>query len=44
MDSIESLVRKTIQKQKIEMASEVIDAGRYGLFVRAGITERVAQV
>eukprot|EP01025_Chloroclados_australasicus_P051112 TRINITY_DN5944_c0_g3_i1.p1 TRINITY_DN5944_c0_g3~~TRINITY_DN5944_c0_g3_i1.p1 ORF type:complete len:428 (-),score=39.21 TRINITY_DN5944_c0_g3_i1:276-1559(-) len=28
-DSIESLLRNTIQKQKIEMASEVIDAGMF---------------
>lgn len=31
VDSIECLVRKTIQKQKIEMANEVIDAGRFDM-------------
>jgi SWI/SNF-related matrix-associated actin-dependent regulator of chromatin subfamily A protein 2/4 len=28
-DSIESLIRNTIQKMKIDMANEVIDAGRF---------------
>lgn len=30
-DSIESLVRNTIQKLKIDMANEVIDAGRFDM-------------
>ena len=30
-DSIESLVRNTIQKTKIDMANEVIDAGRFNM-------------
>ncbi len=30
-DSIESLVRNLIQKQKIDMANEVIDAGRFDM-------------
>ena len=31
VDSIESLVRNNIQKQKIAMANEVIDAGRFDM-------------
>lgn len=30
-DSIESLVRNNIQKTKIDMANEVIDAGRFNM-------------
>lgn len=30
-DSIESLMRNIIQKQKIDMANEVIDAGRFDM-------------
>ncbi len=30
-DSIESLVRNNIQKMKIDMANEVIDAGRFDM-------------
>lgn len=30
-DSIESLVRNKIQKMKIDMANEVIDAGRFDM-------------
>lgn len=30
-DSIESLVRNNIQKMKIHMANEVIDAGRFDM-------------
>lgn len=30
-DSIESLVRNNIQKTKIDMANEVIDAGRFDM-------------
>lgn len=30
-DSVESLVRHFIQKQKIDMANEVIDAGRFDM-------------
>ena len=30
-DSVESLVRNFIQKQKIDMANEVIDAGRFDM-------------
>lgn len=29
LDSIESLVRNNIQKMKIDMANEIIDAGRF---------------
>jgi len=31
MDSVESIIRKEIQKYKIDMANEVIDAGRFDL-------------
>ena len=30
-DSVESLVRNNIQKAKIDMANEVIDAGRFDM-------------
>ncbi len=35
-DSIESLVRNNIQKMKIDMANEVIDAGRFDMKTTMG--------
>ena len=35
-DSIESLVRNNIQKAKIDMANEVIDAGRFDMQTTMG--------
>ena len=35
-DSVESLVRNNIQKAKIDMANEVIDAGRFDMQTTMG--------